>query len=711
MIFPNNDVPGVMLASAVSSYINRYAVLPGRRTVLFTNNDSGYRTALDLADAGAEIRAVVDLRPNPQGALPALVRDKGIHVIGSHAIVDVKGVKKVKGVVIMDLDQRGTGVRGNAKTLDCDLLAVSGGWNPTVHLHSQSGGRSDSTRSWERLCRVNRCSRRGAPVACVRRVRPGIVHWERTEPRVRGGHGRRVSGTSVVQTPFPATDDVTEEPPKIVWLVPSRKDPVHEHKQFIDLQEDVSAGDVVLAAKEGYDSVPLLNRYTTLGFGTDQGKLGNVIGMGVLADHLGKDITEVGGVTFRQPYAPVTFGAIAGGEVGEMLDPVRKTAIHPWHVDHGALFENVGQWKRPWYYPKPGESMQDALNRECLAARNAVAILDQSTLGKIDVRGPDAAEFLNRVYSNNWLKLREGRARYGLMLGEDGMVMDDGVSGRISPGRFHMFTTTGGAANVMSWLEQWQQTEWPELQVYLTSVTDQWSTMSVVGPRARDTVSKICNDIEFSHEAFPFLSFREGTVAGVPARVFRISFSGELTFEINVPADYGLHVWESVMEAGAEFGITPYGTETMHILRAEKAFIIVGQDTDGTVTPSDLGLDWLVSNRKDFLGKRSLSRPDIVRKDRKQLVGLTSEYPVRVIPDGAQIVEDPRGPIPIKMIGHVTSSYYSASLGHPVALALVKGGRARMGERVYIPLHDGNSITARVTNPVFYDPKNERQNV
>ena len=284
----------------------------------------------------------------------------------------------------------------------------------------------------------------------------------------------------------------------------------------------MSAGDVVLAAKEGYDSVPLLNRYTTLGFGTDQGKLGNVIGMGVLADHLGKDITEVGSVTFRQPYAPVTFGAIAGGEVGDMLDPVRKTAIHPWHVAHGALFENVGQWKRPWYYPKPGESMQDALNRECLAARHAVAILDQSTLGKIDVRGPDAAEFLNRMYSNNWLKLGEGRARYGLMLGEDGMVMDDGVSARISPGCFHMFTTTGGAANVMSWLEQWLQTEWPELQVYLTSVTDQWSTMSVVGPKARDTVAKICNDIEFSREAFPFLSFREGTVAGVPARVFRI---------------------------------------------------------------------------------------------------------------------------------------------------------------------------------------------
>ena len=710
LIFPNNDVPGVMLASAVSSYINRYAVLPGRRVVLFTNNDSGYRTALDLADAGAEIRAVVDLRPNPLGALPASARDKGIRVIGSHAVVDVKGVKKVKGVVIMDLDQRGTGVRGDAKTIDCDLLAVSGGWNPTVHLHSQSGGKVRFDENLGGFVPGESVQQERSAGACggafdlASCIREGLT--------AGAGAAREAGfGDGVVQTPLPATDDVTEEPPKIVWLVPSRKDPVHEHKQFIDLQEDVSAGDVVLAANEGYDSVPLLNRYTTLGFGTDQGKLGNVIGMGVLADHLGKDITDVGGVTFRQPYAPVTLGAIAGGEVGEMLDPVRKTAIHPWHVAHGALFENVGQWKRPWYYPNTGESMQDALNRECLAARNAVAILDQSTLGKIDVRGRDAAEFLNRMYSNNWLKLGEGRARYGLMLGEDGMVMDDGVSARISPGRFHMFTTTGGAANVMTWLEQWLQTEWPELQVYLTSVTDQWTTMSVVGPRARDTVAKICGDIEFSHEAFPFLSFREGTVAGVPARVFRISFSGELTFEINVPADYGLHVWESVMEAGAEFGITPYGTETMHILRAEKAFIIVGQDTDGTVTPSDLGLDWLVSNRKDFLGKRSLSRPDIVRKDRKQLVGLTSEYPVRVIPDGAQIVDDPRGPIPIKMIGHVTSSYYSASLGHPVALALVKGGRARIGQRVYIPLHDGNSITARVTNPVFYDPKNERQNV
>ena len=710
LIFPNNDVPGVMLASAVSSYINRYGALPGRKAVLFANNDNAYRAALDLAEAGAEIKAVIDLRANPQGDLPTKVRDLDIRVMGGHAVVDVKGVKRVKGVVAMALNEKGDRVREGREKIDCDLLAVSGGWNPAVHLHSQSGGRARFDEGLGTFVPGESVQRERSAGACAGTfdlascIGGGLSAGAEAARETGFGDG-------VVKDPVPATDEAVEEPAKTVWLVPSRKDQIHEHKQFIDLQEDVSAGDVALAAKEGYDSVPLLNRYTTLGFGTDQGKMGNVIGAGVLAEFLGKEISEVGRVTFRQPYSPVTFGAIAGGEVGEMLDPVRKTAMHPWHVKQGALFENVGQWKRPWYYPEAGESMQESLDRECLAARHAVSILDQSTLGKIDVRGPDAAEFLNRMYSNNWLKLGEGRARYGLMLGEDGMVMDDGVSSRLAPDRFHMFTTTGGAANVMAWLEQWLQTEWPELKVYLTSTTDQWSTMSVVGPKARDTVAKVCDDIDFSRDGFKFLSFQEGTVAGVPARVYRISFSGELTFEINVPADYGLHVWEAVMGAGEEFGITPYGTESMHVLRAEKAFIIVGQDTDGTVTPNDLGLDWLVSGRKDFLGKRSLSRPDIVREDRKQFVGLKAEYPVRMIPDGSQIVEDPRGQIPIKMIGHVTSSYQSATLGHPIALALVKGGRARMGQRVYIPLHDGNSITARVTDPVFYDPENERQNV
>ena len=390
---------------------------------------------------------------------------------------------------------------------------------------------------------------------------------------------------------------------------------------------------------------------------------------------------------------------------------MRKTAIHQWHEQAGALFENVGQWKRPWYYPRPGESMQDAVNRECLAARNGVAITDASTLGKIDIQGPDAPVFLNRVYTNAWLKLPVGRCRYGLMLGEDGMVMDDGVTARLGENHYLMHTTTGNAAAIMAWLERWLQTEWPELKVYLTSVTDHWSTISLVGPHSRKLISELCNDIDFSGDAFPFMSVRLGTVAGVPARVFRISFSGEITYEINVPASFGRAIWDVCIEAGQKYNITPYGTEVMHVLRAEKGFIIVGQDTDGSVTPIDAGMDWLVDKRKDFLGKRSLSRSDMLRDDRKQLVGLLTISPTEVLPDGSQIVEDPGARIPVPSLGHVTSSYYSACLGRSIALAMVKGGRSRMGDKVYMPDAKGRVTAAIISSPVFYDPEGERQNV
>ena len=710
LVFPNNDRPGIMLASAVSTYLNRYAVAPGSRALIFTNNDSAYQTALDLADAGVPVASVVDVRPDPNGPLPTRVRERGIEVVGGHAIVDVKGLKRVKGVEIMGIDATGDGVEGRARNIPCDLVASSGGWNPTVHLHAQSGGvaRFDAAKA----CFVpDEAVQMGQSVgSCNGSFALGESLGE---GMAAGAEAARASGVGdgSVSTTIPATDDEGQEPLRMTWVVPSRRPMTREHKQFVDLQEDVTAGDIVLSAIEGYDSVPLSSRYTTLGFGTDQGKLGNVNGMGILAKHLGTDIEAVGSVTFRPPYTPVSFGAIAGRNLGDLSDPIRKTAMYQWHVEHGAEFENVGQWKRPWYYPQPDEDMHDAVNRECLAARTAAALLDQSTLGKIDIQGPDAVEFLSRVYTNNWRGLEIGRCRYGLMLGEDGMVLDDGVTARLGENHFHMFTTTGGAANVMDWLERWLQTEWPELKVFLTSVTDHWATMSIVGPKSREIITRICDDIDFSHEAFPFLSFREGSVASVPARVFRISFSGELTYEVNVSANYGRHVWEAIMEAGQAFGITPYGTETMHVLRAEKAFIIVGQDTDGTVTPVDLGLDWLVSKRKDFLGKRSLSRPDTVREDRKQLVGLLTEDSNVMLPDGSQILEDHKVSVPADMIGHVTSSYYSAALGHTFALALIKGGRARMGERVYVPLSPGRRIRATVTNPVFYDPEGDRQNV
>jgi sarcosine oxidase, subunit alpha len=384
---------------------------------------------------------------------------------------------------------------------------------------------------------------------------------------------------------------------------------------------------------------------------------------------------------------------------------LRLTPIDPWHRGNGATYEHVGQWMRAWYYPRNGESKRAAVDREVKAARTAVGILDASTLGKIDVQGADAAEFLNRVYTNAWTRLAPGRCRYGLMLKEDGMVMDDGVTTRLSDTHFHMTTTTGGAGRVLDWLEEWRQTEWPELDVWLSSVTEEWAVVSVCGPQCRDLLAGLCADIDLSAEAFPFMSLREGTVAGIPARVFRISFTGELSYEINVKARHGLALWERLKAAGEPLGITPYGTEAMHVLRAEAGFIIVGQETDGTVTPTDLGMDWIVSKAKpDFIGKRSLARAGMADPERKQLVGLATEDPRVVLPEGAQIVAEVRPGPPMAMIGHVTSSYWSPNLDRGIAMALVKGGRARIGQTVTVPLAD-RSIRATVTEPKFLDTK------
>ncbi|HSS66300.1 MAG TPA: glycine cleavage T C-terminal barrel domain-containing protein, partial [Gammaproteobacteria bacterium] len=448
-------------------------------------------------------------------------------------------------------------------------------------------------------------------------------------------------------------------------------------------------------------------RYTTMGMGTDQGKTSNVNALAILAEISSADIPTVGTTTFRPPYTPATFGALAGRDVGELADPVRMTPMHQWHVAHGARFEDVGQWKRPWYYPRRDESMEAALARECRATRNAIGILDASTLGKIDIQGPDSAEFLNRIYTNGWSKLAVGRCRYGLMCTEDGMIFDDGVTSRLAENHFLMTTTSGNAARVLAWLEEWLQTEWPELRVYCNSVTEHWATVGIAGPLSRKLLSELTDDIDLEPQAFPFMSWREGTVAGIPARVMRISFTGELSFEINVQSSYGLALWSALMSAGARYGITPFGTETMHILRAEKGFIIAGQETDGTVTPVDLGLESMVSKHKDFLGKRSLSRPDTKREDRKQLVGLLTEDPHQVLPEGGQIVAELKSRPPMKMIGHVTSSYFSANLDRSIALALIKDGRSRHGETVHVPL-ENKVLSARIGPPQFYDVEGKR---
>ena len=708
LVFRNNDRPGVMLASAVSTYVNRYGVAPGRRVVVFTNNDSAYQTALDLVDAGVDVRAVVDVRPETHSKLTSMVGGRGVEVLPGHVLVDVRGSRGVKAVEVRRID--GGSVGGTSRLLECDLVATSGGWNPTLNLHSQSGGqpRFDDYRS---------CFVPGPSVQAERSAGSCNGAFSLGECLAQGyaagadAAGAAGLGDGLPFSSAPDTDDHAEAPTSACWVVPGTKPVGRDRKGFVDFQTDTSVADIAVSAREGYELIEHVKRYTTMGMGTDQGRTGAVNGIGALAEILDKPVSEVGTTTFRQPYTPVTFGAIAGRELGELFDPVRKTAMHEWHVQAGAKFEDVGQWKRPWYYPRPGESMRDAVNRECLAVRGAVGVLDASTLGKIDVRGPDSATFLNRVYINGWTKLGIGRCRYGFMLNEEGMVLDDGVTARLAEHHFLMHTTTSGAAAVMAWLERWLQTEWPDLKVFLTSVTDQWATVSINGPRARRVMEMLCSDVDLSSEAFPFMSVRSGSVAGIPARIFRISFAGELSFEINVDANYGRQVWEAVMEAGEEFNITPYGTEAMHVLRAEKGYVIVGQDTDGSVTPVDIGVGRMVSRRKDFLGKRSLAMENLVRDDRKQLVGLLTEDDQEVLPEGGQIVDDSSAPTPVPMLGHVTSSYYSVNLGRSIALGIVKGGRAREGDLVYVSLADGRSITARIASPSFYDPKGDRQNV
>ena len=707
LVFADNDRPGVMLASAVSVYMQRYAVLPGRSLVIFTNNDSAYRVVHDAINAGAIVKGVVDLRDGAVSAAADAARRVGVPVYRGHVVTAVKsGFSGVNRINIGRLSADGRSVVAHKGSIECDVLAMSGGWNPTVHLHAQSGGRPvfDEAKA---------CFLPGFSVQAERSTGACAGEFDLSLCLVRAVEAAfealRQVGIDPVTVDTPGTAQHTEAPLRALWSIPGDR-AMPRGKKFVDYQNDTTEADIRLAAREGYRSIEHVKRYTALGFGTDQGKLGNVNGMAILADALGQSPSAIGTTTYRPNYTPVTFGAIAGRAVGEVLfDPIRRTPMHEWHVENGAAFEDVGQWKRPWYYPLPGEDREMAVSRECLATRHSVGILDASTLGKIEITGRDAAELLDRIYTNAWKSLPVGRCRYGLMLGEDGMVMDDGVTSRLSEHRYLMTTTTGGAAHVLNWLERWLQTEWPELKVFLTSVTDRWSVTSIAGPKSRELLESLSEGIDCSPEALPFMSFCEGRVAGIAARVFRISFSGEVAYEINVSADQGLLLWRAVMEAGKSFGITPYGTDAMHVLRAEKGYVIVGQDTDGSVTPIDLGMDWIVSKKKDFIGKRSLFRADTARDNRKQLVGLKTEDSTVVLPEGAQLVNGFSSSRPVPMVGHVTSSYFSATLEHSIALALIKGGRARLGGTVYAPLLDGRLIEATITEPVFYDSDNVRQ--
>ena len=708
LIFPNNDRPGVMLASAARAYVNRYAVRPGRRAALFTNNDSGYAAALDLHAHGVEVAGIVDARAEPAGPLPAAAREAGLPILDNHVVVATHGTKQVRGITVAPLNATADGIDSESRRLDCDLLCMAGGWSPVVHLFSQSRGRL-------RFDTEQSCFLPGESVQAERSA--GACNGAfRLEDCLRegfnaGAEAARAAGTADVEVPLaPPAPEPETAPGRALWEVPKRLPTGKPGKRFVDFQNDVTVSDVELAAREGYLSVEHLKRYTTLGMGTDQGKTSNVNALAIFSRCTGHDIPALGVTTFRPPYTPVAFGLIGGRDVDDLFDPVRKTPMHEWHVTAGALFEDVGQWKRPYYYPRDGEDMAAAVKRECEAVGNGVGIADTSTLGKLDLRGADATTVLNWVYTNAWNRLETGRCRYGLMLGENGMVFDDGVTAKLADGHYLMSTTSGGAAHVHHWLEEWLQCEWLHMNVWVTNLTTQYAVAQIAGPKARDLLAELCADVDLSREAFPFMSMREGTVAGMPARIFRISFTGELSYEINVPASYGMALWQALMTAGEKYDITPYGTESMHVLRAEKGFIIVGEETDGTVTPIDLGMDWIVSKRKkDFLGKRSLDRADIVKPDRKQLVGLLTEDPSYVLGAGAQILVGVRPEPPMPMQGHVTSAYYGPRVGRSIAMGMLAGGLKRKGETVSI-WNGGEIVRAKVTSPVFYDADGERLN-
>jgi len=638
IVFADNDRPGVMLAGAARTFVNRYAVRPGTRAVVFTSTESALDAARDLADAGVEIAEVVDAR-------------EGRRVTGTEG----------------GADGRLAAVRIDGRRVEADLLLVSGGWNPNVALWSQSRGtlRYDTARH----------------------------AWLPDRPF---GTVEIVGAAAGVGLPKTGP----------VWLVEPHDGEGRTH--FVDLERDATVADLRRAVGAGLTSIEHIKRYTTIGTAGDQGRSAGPVAGAIAAAILGQEPGSLGVPTFRPPYTPVAFALLAGRDRGALHDPVRTTAVHSWHVANGGVFEDVGQWKRPRFFPRDGEAMEPAVLRECAAARQAVAVMDASTLGKIDLQGPDAAAFLDRVYTNVFSTLAVGSCRYGVMCRPDGMVFDDGVTSRLAPDRFHMTTTTGNAAAVLDWLEEWLQTEWPDLRVRCTSVTEQWATVAVVGPRSRDVVAALAPALDVSADAFPFMTWRDAPVGGIPARIFRISFSGELAYEINVPAWHGLALWEAVMAAGQPWRIAAYGTEAMHVLRAEKGYPIIGQETDGTVTPQDLGMDWVVSKRKPFIGSRSHRRADTARPDRKQLVGLLPVDPAEVLPEGAQLVEDPGRAAPVPMLGHVTSSYRSAALGRSFALALVKGGRARMGETVHAPLGD-RVLAARIAPSALFDPENARR--
>ncbi|MEO5733823.1 MAG: glycine cleavage T C-terminal barrel domain-containing protein, partial [Rubrivivax sp.] len=699
MVFENNDRPGVMLAGAVRTYANRFAVAPGRHAVVFTNNDDAYRTALGLHAAGVAVAAIVDSRASARGALPDAARQLGIECLEGHAMLRAEGKLQVNAVQVIRLGAQSA----PSRRIECDLVAVSGGWSPTVHLHSQAGGRpvfDEAVAAFvpgkSRQAEASAGSATGAFALAACLVQGHEAGCQAAEA---AGFARQ---SSLSPSKAQGVEAVGIEP---LWIVPGAT-----RKAFVDIQDDVASSDVDLAHREGYVSVEHLKRFTTLGMGTDQGKTSNVNGLAIMAGLQGRSIAQTGTTTFRPPYAPVALGVFAGREIGKHYQPVRRSPMHDWHVAHGATMVEAGLWMRPRYYVRGGESSREAYSREAAHVRSAVGLIDVSTLGKIDIQGPDSIDLLERVYANHWRSLAVGKVRYGLMLREDGVVFDDGTTARLGEHHYFMTTTTSNAAKVLAHLEFLLQVVWPELKVQVTSVTEQWGTMALAGPRSRAVLARVIEggDAAAADAALPHLGVASVRVAGVPCRVFRMTFSGELAYEIAAPADRALEVWEATLAAGRDADIAPYGTEAMGALRIEKGHV-TGAEIDGRTTAGDLGMERLLSEKKDFVGRRLARRPGMVDANRPRLVGLVPVDPKGRLRAGAQLVESLNATGTTPMIGHVSSMTYSPALGHDIALGFVAGGDTRLGQTIQAAFPLANEVTAvRVVAPVFYDVKGER---
>jgi sarcosine oxidase subunit alpha len=668
LIFANNDRPGIMLSHAASTYVALHGVRIFDRAVIVTVDNQGYRDALRLHESGVKVQGIYDARANANGSSVDAARAAGIAIRFRSTVLDTASNAEgaLNSVIIQDLDTKET------LQIAADLLAISGGWTPIVDLATHIG------------------------------IKP---RWSEEHAAFLVNHStEQFRTTGMLAGDFGGDDDPS------VFFGPEL-DATQASHAYIDLQRDATLHDLRRAVGAGLNNIEHIKRYTTIGTAHDQGKTSGMLTMGALCQLSGASPGDLGTLSFRPPYVPVPFVALAGRERGPLSDPVRITPLHQWHVAAGAVFEDVGQWKRPWYFPRNGERIDDAVRRECIAAREGVAVMDASTLGKIDIQGPDAAVFLDRIYTNMFSTLPEGQCRYGLMCKADGMVFDDGVTTRLGKNHFLMTTTTGGAARVLAWLEEWLQTEWPDLKVYCTSVTEHIATIALVGPKSRKLLQELVADIDLSKDAFPFMHSREATIDGIPARIARISFSGELAFEINIAWGHARYIWERLWALGRPYDLTAYGTETMHVLRAEKGYIIVGQDTDGTQTPHDLNMSWIVSKKKEFIGKRSFQLPYLKATGRRQLVGILPENVDEVVPEGAYITElnaksDKQGKT--SHTGFVTSSYYSPALGRAFALALVEGGLNRMGEIVAVPIGK-KVLRATICDAVFIDKENIRR--